>query len=286
MLKEHDCVGNDLNADLVEYDAGCTPDGSMIMPGPVFDKGNFYGIEDSDDFLFEGFRHEGCAFELYNPDENDPLAPTGIFHTCPTVISQGHKAVGGRATFDYDIGIKAESITSPIEVTCSVCAARPQSAGPGQTFAHIFRKHEPHDGEYGENCKPGTFCGDSPFFGQLNRPQKPWKISARHLCGPRHLDCNPGDEIDMNVVTIPSLFMGDARKEKAQYATFIGCKPTTVILDNDTLFRRGDLINVRVDVPATARVAATMDVTSCEISYIRSCNGEEGFFKDICRGEP
>jgi hypothetical protein len=157
MIKEHDCVGNDLKfTDYRAGDAGCTPLGSPITPGYG---DNFYGTEHTDDFAREGFTAEG-AYELLNPDPSSPNSPTGIWETVPTVKTFDHLQVGQRARFTYNIGIKGQSVLSDIEVTCSVCAQRPQRKGPGATFVESTAPPDHYN-----------FDGESRFFDYLNALQ-------------------------------------------------------------------------------------------------------------------
>jgi hypothetical protein len=294
MIKEHDCVGNDLVTNLVTHDAGCTPEGSLISPGLSREdnggNGNYYSAMDADGFPsspalreheydynyndpMESFTYKGCAFEM--------LGQPGVIETCPTVISPDHKQVGAKAKFNYRIGIKAQTVVSPIEVTCSICAARPWNLGPGQTFIDWVKRN--HHGDYQKDQK-GIYMGKSEFYTQLNLAQDPWKIKVRHIAGPAHLSKPAGTDMPYNVttLTIPGLWM-DSQAYKPSATTFIGCKPTTLLLDNTGNFRMGDILDVEVYVPQTARVAARMDVTSCEISYIRACQAGEGAIKDMCQ---
>jgi hypothetical protein len=295
MIKEHDCVGNDLVTDLEKHDGGCTPLGSEITPGYVAPggNGNFYSLMDSDGFpsspadyegpldeyAREGFNKEGCAFPV--------IGQPGVYETCPTVISPDMKQVGGDSKFHYRIGIKAQNVISPIEVTCSICAARPMNLGPGQTFVDWVKKknhgggYGGYGGGYGDYYRPAVYSGKSEFYTNLNMAQHPWKVKVKHIAGPAHLDRYPGMPImDVTTLSIPGLWM-----ESESYpasTTFIGCKPTTLLLDNTGNYRMGDILDITIKVPGTARVAARMDVTSCEISYIRACQAGEGAIKDIC----
>jgi hypothetical protein len=268
MIKEHDCVGNDLKfTDYRAGDAGCTPLGSPITPGYG---DNFYGTEDTDDFAREGFTAEG-AYELLNPDSSSPNSPTGIWETVPTVKTFDHLQVGQRARFTYNIGIKGQSVLSDIEVTCSVCAQRPQRKGPGATFVESTAPPDHYN-----------FDGESRFFDYLNALQTEWTMSVQHFCGTNRLDCGAGQQLEKPLfVLIPGLDLAtqDPQTEKV---TFIGCKATSIFLDNEGQYREGDIIRTIINVPATAKSSARMDVTSCEIAYLRTCNAGEGYFKDIC----
>ncbi len=272
MIKEHGCVGNDLELDYVRQNAGCTPEGSSIEPGLGE---NEYGTEDSDVFAKERFVAEG-AFELLNPDENSPHSPTGMFMTVPTVKTFDHIQVGQRAKVTYDIGIKAQSLLSHIEVTCSVCATRPQKRGPGATFVESTAPPDAH-----------SFDGESTFFDNLNRLQTEWTMEVQHMCGSNRLDCDPDDRLsDPVFVLMPGLDLVEQDQNSTKVA-FIGCKGTNVVLENEgAQYIEGDIVRVVVHVPATAKSSALMDVTSCQISYLRTCNAGEGFFKDICSQGP
>jgi hypothetical protein len=68
---------------------------------------------------------------------------------------------------------------------------------------------------------------------------------------------------------------------------FFGCKQKVLVVRNPGNIQQNDLLNVNVRVPPTARQRATMDVTSCELSYLRFCLfGEETFSNkaNICGG--
>ena len=267
MIKEHDCVGNDLELDFVGQDAGCTPEGSVITPGLG---NNAYGPEDSDVYARESFTAEG-AHQFLHPPPASPNTPTGFFETIPTVKTFDHLQVGQRARFKYNIGIKAQSLLSQIEVTCSVCAARPQNKGPGATFVESTAPPDANN-----------FDGESEFFDNLNALQTEWTLGVEHRCGPNRLDCSNGQVLSPPVyVLIPGLDLVTQNSQTRKVA-FIGCKPTNVFLDNEGQYREGDIITAIINVPATAKSAAIMDVTSCEISYLRTCNAGEAFFKDIC----
>ena len=264
MIKEHECVGRDTVLDKTGGDAGCTPIGSPIAPpgGP----GNVYGTEDVDQFAGESFSRSGML-------EMIPT-PSGMWQSIPTIKEPGFRQAGFPASAEWRIGLKSSSILSNIEVACSVCAQRPQSAGPGQTYIpHDFYRDE----EY--------FEGDSPLLAKLNKIQEPWRLSVRHRCSSGNPTCS--GTRDLYVRTIPGLLQYvSAPGERSSYVEWQGCKPKVVVVENDGMFFRGDTVDVRVDVPATAALHANLDVTSCQLSYIRGCLPGEGAFKDICQGEP
>jgi hypothetical protein len=275
MIKEHDCVGNDLTVDLIGEgqfrvpqedapDAGCTPPGSVITPGPGV---NVYGIEDTDDLDGEAFVVDG-AIEHLSPNPADPLAPTGKFSTLATEKGPALLVVGQPARFQYDIAIKAPSVMTDIEVICSVCAEAPQGLGPRQTFTRLF-----------DFLDDPQVSGSGEFFdnAHLNLDQEPWRMAAVHRRG-------GVQQVAAQHVTIPGLRF--VSQFESSEVTFMGCKPTTLLLENTGEFRMNDTVRVTILVPQSARTSATMDVTSCEISYIRGCRFNEGVFKDICIGEP
>ena len=262
MVKEHECVGKDTVLDKLADDAGCTPIGSPIAPpgGP----NNKYGTEDVDQFAGENFTIAG-ALELIP-------TPSAMYQTIPTIKEPGFRQAGFPASATWTIGIKSSSILSNLEVSCSVCAQRPQSAGPGQTF--VGREY---DGIW--------YKGDSTLLAKLNLAQEPWRLSVRHNCGSGNPTCKGTKSL--YVRTIPGLKQYvSASGERSSYVEWQGCKPKTVVVENDGTFFRGDALDVTIDVPATADLQANLDVTSCEVSYIRGCLPGEGAFKSICRGEP
>lgn len=266
MIKEHECVGRDTVLSLQREDAACTPPGSEIAPpgGP----GNVYGAEDVDNMGPESFRPSG-ALEI-----RTQAFPNGTnrWQTVPTIKEPGFLQVGFDATFQYEMMIKSSSILSDIEVVCSVCAERPQGLGPGQTFVPdpLWFDDDGVD-------------GGGAFIRRLNLQQQPWEMSVQHRCSSANPACL--GVRDVNAITIPGLEMEPPIGE-GRWVEFLGCKPKRLLVENDGTFFRGDQLLVRVDVPSSARVHATMDVTSCEASYIRGCLPGEGSFKDICVGEP
>lgn len=275
MIKEHECVGADTVLDKLTCDAGCTPIGSPIMP-PA---GNAYGPEDEDNFKVaespcgslnaahrnlrevEGFFTTG-ALEVIP-------APSGMFQSIPTIKEPGFLQAGFPATGVWRIGIKSSSLLSNLEIACSVCAERPQGLGPGETFAFF-------DGAVDE------FQGSGGFIQHLNLPQVPWQMRATHICGAGNPTCSGAQPL--NAVTIPGLIM--VPSGEADFVEFLGCKPKFLVVENAGAFFRGDIVEVQIDVPASAALKANLDVTSCEVSYIRGCLPGEGAFKPICVGEP
>ena len=164
-------------------------------------------------------------------------------------------------------------VLSDIEVLCSVCATRPQNKGPGATFVASTAPPDAH-----------TFDGDSVFFDSthLNALQEEWTMSVNHRCPSNSLNCQSGPP---SFVLIPGLDV--VTQPGNQDVAFIGCKGTSILLENEgAQYRQGSLIDIEINVPATAKAAAVMDVTSCEISYLRTCNAGEGYFKDICGHRP
>ena len=272
MIKEHDCVGKDtaLNkippSATVPPDAGCTPIGSVIMPGPTTGPhGNKYGPEDADSFPGESFTEAGALEVL--------PTPSGMWQSIPTIKETNFYQAGFPATFFWRIGIKSSSVLSNLEVSCSVCAQRPQNLGPGETFAFL-------------EGTEGDLEGSAPIIDKLNLPESPWGIAVRHICSPGNPVCGSRTE-DLFVQEIPSLEIHrSVPKAASSYLEFLGCKPKVLVVENPADFFRGDLIEVRLDVPGTARESANVDATSCEVSYLRGCLPGEGAFKDICLGEP
>jgi len=263
MVKEHECVGRDTVFNKTAGDAGCTPIGSPIAPpgGP----GNVYGTEDVDQFAGEAFSRSGMLEVI--------PTPSGMWQSIPTIKEPGFRQAGFPASATWRIGIKSSSILSNLEVACSVCAQRPQSAGPGQTFV-------PHD-----SYDNGFFDGDSALLAKLNQAQEPWRLSVQHACSSGNPTCS--GTRSLMVRTIPGLLQYvSAAGDRSSYVEWQGCKPKVVVVENDGTFFRGDRLDVRIDVPATAALHANLDVSSCEVSYIRGCLPGEGAFKDICRGEP
>ena len=265
MVKEHECVGKDTVLDKLTEDAGCTPIGSPIAPpgGPT----NKYGTEDVDEFAGEGFSIAG-ALELIP-------TPSAMYQSIPTIKETGFRQAGFPTTATWSIGIKSSSILSNLEVSCSVCAQRPQSGGPGQTYVPRHRRYD----------DTIWYEGDSSLLAKLNLAMEPWRLSVRHFCSRANPTCN--NYRPLMVRTIPGLKNYiSAPGRPSSYVEWQGCKPKTVVVENDGQFFRGDMIDVQIDVPATADLQANLDVTSCEVSYIRGCLPGEGAFKGICRGEP
>lgn len=263
MVKEHECVGRDTVLDKLGDDGGCTPIGSPIAPPGG--AGNKYGTEDVDEFAGERFTRSGMLEVI--------PAPSGNFQSIPTIKEPGFRQAGFPATGEWRIGIKSSSILSNLEVTCSVCAQRPQSMGPGQTY--IWDEQNGYD----------YFEGDSELLAKLNQAQEPWRLSVRHTCSSGNPTCS--GTRSLMVRTLPGLLQYvSARGEPSSYVEWLGCKPKVVVVENDGSFFRGDTLDVTIDVPATADLHANLDVTSCEVSYIRGCLPGEGAFKDICQGEP
>lgn len=262
MVKEHECVGRDTVLDKLGDDGGCTPIGSPIAPPGG--SGNKYGVEDVDEFAGEQFTRSGMLEVI--------PAPSGNFQSIPTIKEPGFRQAGFPASAEWRIGIKSSSILSNLEVTCSVCAQRPQSMGPGQTYIWDEGYHD-------------YFEGDGQLLAKLNQAQEPWRLSVRHNCSTGNPTCSGSRPL--MVRTIPGLLQYvSARGEYSSYVEWLGCKPKVVVVENDGSFFRGDRLDVTIDVPATADLHANLDVTSCEVSYIRGCLPGEGAFKDICQGEP
>jgi len=263
MLKEHECVGKDTALDLsaIGEDANCTPIGSEIAPPG----GDEYDMNDVDESFAEGFQASG-ALEVLPQGSN-------VWQTIPTIKEPGFQQVGFPATASYAMLIKSSQILSDIEVTCSVCAERPQGLGSGQTFVSAF------------DLSPiEEVTGGAEFVERLNIAQEPWRMSVSHSCrGPNPLS-GPNCGGTLEFKTVPGLTPTFANE-----VTFMGCKPTTLLVENRGEFFEGDILNVRVDVPASARVSGRFDVTSCEASYIRACRPGEGQFatkSNICSNEP
>jgi hypothetical protein len=248
-LKEHECVGDDTSLDLLGRDAGCTPVGSEITPPG----GDSYGTEDSDMISREAFTQSG-AIEIIRNNNGTP-AGTGQFRTVATSKRPGLLQVGFEATFGYAIGVKAFSVLSDIEVACSVCAEDPWGAGPRETFVPdtIFEPDLP------------DYEGGGTFFQKLNVDREPWEMWVTHEGSILEAKEIPGLDFAPGV--------GAWRDVE-----FFGCKQKVLVVRNPGNIQQNDLLNVNVRVPATARQQATMDVTSCELSYLRFCLfGEETF---------
>jgi len=329
MVKEHECVGKDTALDLIgsegacsanpsvpcwtDYDcyrigsgfclqadppdAGCTPVGSPIMPphSGTFNgttgamEGAEYGPEDVDEFvgnpLFpgEGFFTVG-AVEKFPRGSNQ-------WQTIPTEILQESRLVGFDATHIWRIGLKSSQIFSNLEISCSVCAMRPQGGGDGQTYVPDLEWFNYRPEYYGPR--------GSGLIYKLNQPQEPWRMTARQICGKNNTsyECTegtgipqPGKHLYVNPVEIPGLeriyygngtrdFDGYYRYEDPGAVEFLGCKPKVLVIDNPGgRFAAGDLIEIAIQTPNTARVFGMFDATSCEVSYIRGCQPAEGIF--------
>jgi hypothetical protein len=247
-IKEHDCVGRDTFLKLTEdspaepgvESAGCTPVNAMVQPvimppGPP----NAYGPEDIDDILFERFDHFG-ALEVLTPAHQ--FGGSNIWQSIPTIKEPGVLQPGFPASFDYYIGLKYIPM-GDIEVTCSVCAMRPQGKGPQETVAVLG----------GVSDAPIT-C-DDPVCAAVNLPDQYWRASASVDCSNRaNQSAPPCGQALMSLKTPGKTFFVD--------------NPGGLLPD--------DLIKVRIEVPKESRLSARMDVTSCEISYLRGCKDGEG----------
>jgi len=290
-LKEHECVGKDTQLDLADdpgtrdvtegtdarlgEDAHCTPLRSEILPPG----GDFYGVADEDESAEEEFRMRGAL-------EYMPL-PSNRWQTVPTIKEVGFNQHGFEASASYEMYIKSSSVVSDLEVTCTVCAERPQGMGPGQTFV-------PHSKYFND-----AVAGTDDFTNSMYIKQEPWTLEARQICSP----ANPHDDDQaygppcggkLRSISIPGLYspwwshysQGYQRGSK-NGVTFIGCKPTTVLYRNPETFFQGDRVKIRIKAPDSARVHGTFDVTSCELSYLRGClPGEEQFKPNICKDQP
>lgn len=290
IIKEHDCVGNDTEfrkvGEAPDYvpDAGCTPPGTLIAPpdnGPF--SGSFYdAADDADDWPDPyPFQHDGDEY-VDLPGE-DFLhwglldRGDGMFGNVPTIKEYNLKQVGFPAIAKWRIALKGASVISNIEVVCSVCAMRPQGGGEGETYI-------PDPWVQPEG--PTEWSDQSYFYYKLNRKQKPWELSAKHIPGPAHHDYYY-DKKPIYAVGIPGLErIGPYRKGKD--VEFLGCKPKILVLENDGSFMPGDIVEVKLEIPGTARLFTMLDVSSCELSYLRPCDirdSNKASKAAVCGGE-
>jgi hypothetical protein len=268
-IKEHDCVGRDTFLKLTEdspaepgvESAGCTPVNAMVQPvimppGPP----NAYGPEDIDDILFERFDHFG-ALEVLTPAHQ--FGGSNIWQSIPTIKEPGVLQPGFPASFDYYIGLKYIPM-GDIEVTCSVCAMRPQGKGPQETVAVLG----------GVSDAPIT-C-DDPVCAAVNLPDQYWRASASVDCSNRANQSAPPCGQALMSLKTPGLDRINPAIDPNSAVEFFGCKAKTFFVDNPGGLLPDDLIKVRIEVPKESRLSARMDVTSCEISYLRGCKDGEG----------
>jgi hypothetical protein len=222
-IKEHDCVGRDTFLKLTEdspaepgvESAGCTPVNAMVQPvimppGPP----NAYGPEDIDDILFERFDHFG-ALEVLTPAHQ--FGGSNIWQSIPTIKEPGVLQPGFPASFDYYIGLKYIPM-GDIEVTCSVCAMRPQGKGPQETVAVLG----------GVSDAPIT-C-DDPVCAAVNLPDQYWRASASVDCSNRaNQSAPPCGQALMSLKTpgLDRINPAIAPRRRSSSTTRAGCSPTT-----------------------------------------------------------